>query len=145
MVASRDACPLCDKPFCGKQKFVRCGACEVRIHCVCLQLQEAEQATVTATGEYVYKCNARAKSSGSSSNDKARAKSPESLSHHEGGTSCALPNEEASSLIISVSAQLEAVRLNGQCTIQPVESLVDMVSKLPKEVAHLKNDNMLLK
>jgi hypothetical protein len=112
---------------------------------VCLQIGEAEQATVAATGESVYKCNACAKSLGSSSNGKAPVKSPESLSHHDGATSCASPNEEASSLIISVSTQLEAVRLNGQCTIQLVESLRDMVSKLTKEITHLKNDNMLLK
>jgi hypothetical protein len=70
MVTSQDACPLCDKSFYGKQKFVRCGACETRIHCVCLQLGEAEQATITATGESVYKCDACAKSLGSSSNVK---------------------------------------------------------------------------
>jgi hypothetical protein len=43
-----------------------------------------------------------------------------------------------------VSTQLEAVRLNGKCTIQLIETLVDMVSNLTKEVTHLKNDSFLL-
>jgi hypothetical protein len=64
-------------PFYGKQKFVHCSVCEVRIHCVCLQLEEAEQAAITAMGESVYKCNACAKLLGSSGNDKAPAKSLE--------------------------------------------------------------------
>jgi hypothetical protein len=74
MVAIRHACPLCDKPFYGKQKFFRCGACEVRIHCVCLQLREAKQVAISATGESVYRCDVCAKSLGSSSSVKASAK-----------------------------------------------------------------------
>jgi hypothetical protein len=143
MVASRDACPLCDKPFYGKQKFVRCGACEIRFHCVCLQLEEAEQAAITATGESVFKCNACAKASGSNSIDKAPAKSLESLSY-EGATSCASSNEEDSPLI-SVSNQLQAIRRNGKCTIELVGPLVELVTNLTKEVTHLKSDNMMLK
>jgi hypothetical protein len=34
-----------------ESKNVRCGACEIRFHCVCLQLGEAEQSTLSATGE----------------------------------------------------------------------------------------------
>jgi endogenous inhibitor of DNA gyrase (YacG/DUF329 family) len=72
MVASRDACPLCDKPFYRKQKFLRSGTCDIRVHCMCLQLEDAELATVAATGERTYKCNACAKKLDSSSNDKTR-------------------------------------------------------------------------
>jgi hypothetical protein len=143
MGASRDTCPLCDMPFFGKQKFIRCGACEIRFHCVCLQLGEAEQATLTATGESAYNCDACSKASGSNSIDKAHVKSPESLSY-EGAVSCASPNEEASPLI-SVCNQLQAIRRNAQCTIELVEPLVDMVTNLSKEVTNLKNDNLLLK
>jgi hypothetical protein len=95
---------------------------------VSLQLGEAEQAAITATGESVYKCNLCAKASGSNSIDKAPAKSLESLSH-EGATSCASSNKEDSPLI-SVSNQLQAIRRNGQCTIELVESLVELVTKL---------------
>jgi hypothetical protein len=70
----------------------------------------------------------------------------QNLSHHEGARSFTSSNEEASSLIISsVSTQLKAVRLNGQCTIQLVESVMDMVTNLIKEVIHLKNENILLR
>jgi hypothetical protein len=110
MVVREDACPLRVKPFYGKKRFVLCDAREIRIHCVCVQLGEAELATITATGESVYKCNACAKSLGSGSIDKTPAKSLESLSHHEGATSC----------LISVSTQLEAVLH----TIQMVEFLI---------------------
>jgi hypothetical protein len=47
--------------------------------------------------------------------------------------------------MITVSSQLEAVRISGKCTMQLVESLLDMVSNLTREVGHLKNDNVLLK
>ncbi|PNF15465.1 hypothetical protein B7P43_G17548 [Cryptotermes secundus] len=44
-----------------------------------------------------------------------------------------------------LSNHLEALRHNEQCTVQLIESLVDMVTNLAKEVTHLKNDNLLLK
>jgi hypothetical protein len=112
MVASRDACPLCDKPFYGKQKFVHCGACEVWIHYVCLQLGEAKQAAISTTGDSVYRCDACATSLGSSSSVKALSKSPESL-HHHGAKSCASSNEEASSLISEYVPLINTVLLLG--------------------------------
>jgi hypothetical protein len=57
--------------------------------------------------------------------DKTPAQGQESLPKEGGAVSCASPNGEVSSLI-SVSAQLEAVRLNGKRTIQRIGSLVDM-------------------
>jgi hypothetical protein len=98
-----------------------------------------EQATITAKGESIYKCDACATSLACSSIVKAPAKSPESLPHH-GTTSCTSSNEETTSLI-SVSTQLEAIRNNGQCTIDLVQSLVNMVTNLTTEVTNLKNDN----
>ncbi|PNF33865.1 hypothetical protein B7P43_G07227 [Cryptotermes secundus] len=109
MVASRDACPLCDKPFYGKQKFIRCGVCEVRSHCACLQLGETEQATLIAEGESVYKCNACANSSGIDMDPTNSLRSPS----NEGATICDSSNQEASPLI-SVSTQLEAIKHNGR-------------------------------
>ncbi|PNF20345.1 hypothetical protein B7P43_G12886 [Cryptotermes secundus] len=144
MVACRDACPICDKPFYGKQKFIRCGVCEVRSHCACLQLGEAEQATLTAEGESIYKYNACANSSGIDMDPTNSPGSPSNEGANEGATSCASSNQEASPLIF-VSNQLEAIRHNGQCIVQLIESLVDMVTNLAKEVAHSKNDNFLLK
>jgi hypothetical protein len=99
--ASRDACPVCDKRFYGKQKFVRCGACDIRTHCVCLQLGDAEQVTISATVESTYKCDSCAETLGSSDKDKIPAKSPESLCRH-GATSCVSSNEGWPVLRISV-------------------------------------------
>ena len=45
----------------------------------------------------------------------------------------------------SLSRQLEAVRLNGECTMEMVKSLMDMVTKLSCEVQVLKSDNTALK
>jgi hypothetical protein len=45
----------------------------------------------------------------------------------------------------SLSRQLEAVRLNGVCTMEMVKSLMDMVTKLSCEVRVLKSDNIALK
>jgi hypothetical protein len=55
-----------------------------------------------------------------------QAQLQESLPNEGGAAISGSPNEEVSSLI-AVSNQLEAVQLNGQCTIQLIESLVDMV------------------
>jgi hypothetical protein len=70
--------------------------------------------------------------------DKTQAQLQESLSNEGGAVSSASSNEEASSPI-SVSTQHQDVCLNGKCTIQPIESLDDMVSNLTKELTHLKH------
>jgi hypothetical protein len=44
----------------------------------------------------------------------------------------------------SLNGQLEAVRLNGVCTIEMVKSLLEMVTKLSLEVQQLKGDNTAL-
>jgi hypothetical protein len=44
-----------------------------------------------------------------------------------------------------VSTELEAILNNGQCTVDLVQSLVNAVTNLTKEVIDLKNDNTLLK
>lgn len=79
----------------------------------------------------------------SHSNDKTPANSPGSLSY-EGAMGRASPNTNFfSPTISSAGTQHEAVRLSGQCTIQLIESLVDMVSKLTEDAAHRKNDMSL--
>jgi hypothetical protein len=115
-VASRDTCPLCDKPFYGKQKFIHCSACYIRVHSVCLKLGEPELASLTSMGKSLYKC-AACKALGSRSMDTTQVQLQESLPNEEGAAISTSSNEEVSSLI-AVSNQLEAVRLNGQCTIQ---------------------------
>jgi hypothetical protein len=121
-VATRDAYPLCDKPFYGKQNFVRYGTCEIRVHYMSVQQGYAELATAAATGESTYSYNACANFSDSISNDGTSDKSPECLSsYHEGAMSGASSNEDASFLMVTVSTQLEAVR-----TLHLLESIVDI-------------------
>jgi hypothetical protein len=45
----------------------------------------------------------------------------------------------------SLRGMLEAVRLNGVCTMEMVKSLIEMVTKLSSEVQLLKDDNVALK
>jgi hypothetical protein len=86
----------------------------------CVYNWEAELASLTATGESLYKC-AACKALGSRSMDTTQAQLQESLPNEGGAMSSASSNGEVSSLI-SVSNQLEAVRLNGKCTIRLIES-----------------------
>jgi hypothetical protein len=96
------------------------------MRCMCLQLGEADLATLTTMGESLYKCKACAKALGSRSKNKTPAQLKESLPNHEGAVLHLTKRPRRSSL----STQLEAVRLNCKCTIQLIESLVDMVSNL---------------
>jgi hypothetical protein len=105
MVASQDTCPLCDKPFYGKQKFIRCSACDIHVHSMCLQLGEAELASLTATGENLYKCSV-CKALGSRSMDTTQAQLQESLPNEGEAAISASSNEEVSS-VIAVSNQLD--------------------------------------
>jgi hypothetical protein len=84
---------------------------------VCLQLGEAELVFLTVTGESLYKRTAFVETLGSRSMDKTQAQLQESLPNEGGAVSSASSNENASSLV-SVSTQLEAVRLNRMYTIQ---------------------------
>jgi hypothetical protein len=140
MGASRDVCPICVKPFYGKQKFVRCGTCDIRFHNACVQPSEADQATITLSGESAFTCDACVTSLDSSSVMKlasSHGSEPEPVTLPPVGAKSSSPSNIESS-ISAVSAQLEAVRLNGQSTLQLIESLVGMVSKLTEEVAYLK-------
>jgi hypothetical protein len=89
---------------------------------------EADQVTVTTTGKSAFKCDACDKTLDCSS----PSKPPESLSYEVD------MSRASASPVSSVNTQLEAVPLNGQCTMQLIQSLVDMVRKLTEEVTDLK-------
>jgi hypothetical protein len=55
--ASKDQCEVCEKPFYGKQKFIRCGECDLRFHCNCLQTGVTETSVSVSTGKSTYKCD----------------------------------------------------------------------------------------
>jgi hypothetical protein len=58
MAASKGVCTVCDKPFHGRQKIIRCGGCDSRFHCVCLKISDTEFAFYTASGKSTYQCSA---------------------------------------------------------------------------------------
>jgi hypothetical protein len=142
MVASRDACHICDKPFYGKQKFVRCVTCDLRFHGTCIQRKEADQATATASSKSVFTCDSCTNSVGPC-NDKTPIESCQlQSSSSEGALSWPSPNSEYAQ---SVNSQLAAIRINGQGTFKLVQTLMDMVNQLTNEVASLKSDNAYTK
>lgn len=101
-VVSKDVCLLCDKPFCGKQKCIRCCVCELRFHWNCLKSNISECNGDAATGKLSFTCD-----------------------------SCVIANNRALIQIRhypldgdsdSLSEQLKAVRLNGVCTMEMLKS-----------------------
>jgi hypothetical protein len=92
----------------------------------------------TAMVKSTFNRDAYAKTHGSSSNEKLPPKSPRPP-YYEGAMRSPSPNKEKiSPTISSVVAQLEAVRINVQCTIQLIEHLVDMVSTITERSPTLK-------
>jgi hypothetical protein len=95
-----------------------------------------------STSKSTYKCDRCKKLTGDTANEHSILRS----NQKEG-----LPTEiqcSASSIWEyndSLSAQLEAVRANGICMMELVQSLVVMVSKLSSEVQQLRIDNETLK
>ncbi|PNF34168.1 hypothetical protein B7P43_G18098 [Cryptotermes secundus] len=134
-MSSKNLCLLCDKPFYGKQKCIRCCVCELRFHCNYLKTNISECDVDTATSKSSFTC------------DNCVIGKEQSLVKYNtnmisSGMECsASPAEDNGSL----SRQLEAVRLNGECTMQMEKSLMDMVTKFRCEVQVLKSDNTALK
>jgi hypothetical protein len=57
MAASKVCCKVCNKPFYGKEKYIRCcGPCVPRFHISCLKLSETEYSFFTSQGESTFKC-----------------------------------------------------------------------------------------
>jgi hypothetical protein len=101
-----------------------------------------DQSTAPATSKSAFTCDSCTNSLGLC-NDKTLVESLQSQSpSYEGALSCPSPNSE---YVSSVTSQLETLRINGQSTIELIQTLADMVSKLSNEVACLKNDNVYMK
>jgi hypothetical protein len=49
MAVSKNSCSICEKPFYGKQKGVRCGSCEIRLHFACLKIDDTRLAILAAS------------------------------------------------------------------------------------------------
>jgi hypothetical protein len=80
MAANKDLCSVCRKPFCGKQKVIRCGSCDIQFHCHHLKISGTEIAIYTASGRLSYKCEDCTKLLKTSSTDETPVKMQWSLS-----------------------------------------------------------------
>jgi hypothetical protein len=139
-MASKDLCEVCKKPFYGKQKFIRCGKCDLRFHCNCLQTGVMETSVSASTGKSTYKCDSCKKLTGIPQMSIPllgvirRKNYPQRFSVLLRGLGI---------MMIILRLQLEAVRENGICCMELVQSLVVMVSKLSCEVQQLRIDETL--
>ncbi|PNF33116.1 hypothetical protein B7P43_G15514 [Cryptotermes secundus] len=134
-MASKDVCLLCDKPFYGKQKCIRCCVCELRFHCNCLKTNISECNVDAATGKSSFTCD-------NCVIGKEQSLVKNNTNKISSGLECSASTVGDND---SLSRQLEAVRLDGECTMEMVKSLMDMVTKLSCEVQVLKSDNTDLK
>jgi hypothetical protein len=135
-MASKDLCAVCEKPFYGKQKFIRCGECDSCFHCNCLQSDVSESNVIASTGKSAYKCENCKKQASDSTNEQSV-----NISNQK-----EVLSEEAECIVLyagdtdSLSLQLEAIRANGICTMEMVQSLIVTVSELGSEVQQLRMD-----
>jgi hypothetical protein len=135
-MASKDVCLICDKPFYGKQKCIRCCVCELRYHCNCLKTNVSECNVDASTGKSSFMCDSCVIGS-----DRALVINNTKKALSTGMDRPVSPVSDKDFL----NGQLEAVRLNGVCTMEMVKSLLEMVTKLSLEVQELKGDNTALK
>jgi hypothetical protein len=140
-MASKDLCVVCEKPFYGKQNFIRCGECDSRFHCNCLQTGVSETNVSASTGTSAYKCENCKKLARDTTNEYfvGNNNRKEVLSAEIECTASRIGDTD------SLSVQLEAVRANGMYTMEMVWSLHVMASKLSREVQQLRMDNNALK
>ncbi|PNF33451.1 hypothetical protein B7P43_G03353 [Cryptotermes secundus] len=144
-MASKDHCRLCEKPFYGKQKSIRCGERDSRFHCKflpnCVPEPSVSATTVQTTGKSAYKCDSCIKLTGDAANEHSLCKSnqKEAISAEMQCTPSCIRDKD------SLSVQLETLRTNGVCTMEMVQSIVVMLSNLSSEVQQLRIDNEAMK
>jgi hypothetical protein len=139
MTASKEVCTVCDKPFHGRQKIIRCGGCDSRFRCVCLKISDTEFSFYTASGKSSYQCSACTKLQKVSAVKMQRSlfASDANKKIHSPERQLILPTLRTKE---ALSVQIEAVRVSGEDTMEMAENC-----KLSDEVAHLKLDNVELK
>jgi DNA-directed RNA polymerase subunit RPC12/RpoP len=108
-MASKDLCAVCGKPFYRKQKTIRCGECDSRLHCSCLEPCVLETIVNASTGKSAYKCDSCKKLTGDSF---SKSNQNEAISAELQCTASCIADK------VSLSAQLETVRANGICTME---------------------------
>ena len=149
MAASNELCSVCEKPFCGKQKRVRCGICDLHLRCSCVEISESGQVFFTSTGKSSCKCVACKKHLRSTRNSDTPDKPQRSLSVSNATKKVISPESRLNLPELTsneyLRVQIETVRLNGQTTVNLVEKLLAVVTKLTAEVTQLRSDNAVLK
>lgn len=149
MTASKELCSVCERALFGKQTTVRCCVYDLRFHCSRVQNNESDQALFTPTKKSSYKCVARTKLLRSTRNDETPAKHQRSLSASDAIKKVIPPERQLNLPELtsneSLSVQIETVRLNGQNTINLVETPLAMTTNLIAEVTQLKTDNAVLR
>jgi hypothetical protein len=140
-MASKDFCAVCEKPFYGKQKFIRCGQYDSLFPCNCLQTGVSEINVSVSTGKFSFKCENCKKLASDTPHEHSvdNSNRKEVLSAE---SECVVSRTGDTD---SLNLQLEAIRANGICTMEMVRSLLVMVSKLSEELQQLRMDNDALK
>ncbi|PNF33519.1 hypothetical protein B7P43_G17640, partial [Cryptotermes secundus] len=134
-------CRLCEKPFYGKQKSIRCGACDSRFHCNCVLNCSPEPSVSATTGKSSYKCDTCNKLTGGAANELSfcNKNQKEAITAALQCTASCIGDKD------SLSVQLETLRTNTICTVEMVQSIVVMLSNLSSEVQQLRIDNEAMK
>lgn len=150
MTASKDTCEVCKKAFYGKQKHIRCcGPCASRFHVNCLKMSEVEYSFLFSDGVSTYKCRKCVKALRGVSGVNTPPRILRSASASEIAKKVVSPVKEPILPDVggyeSLAEKLEMVRLNGACTHNLVENLVQLVLKLSEDVQQLRKDNEYLK
>ena len=140
-MASKEHCLLCDKPFYGKQKSIRCGVCDSRFHFNCVPNCSPEPSVSATTGKSSYKCANCIKQTGDAANEHSFCIS----NQKDAITTDLLCSSSCNGDNDSLSVQLETLRTNGICTMEMVQSIVVMLSNLSSEVKQLRIDNEAMK
>ncbi|PNF19828.1 hypothetical protein B7P43_G12505 [Cryptotermes secundus] len=140
-MASKEHCLLCDKPFYGKQKTIRCGVCDSRFHVNCVPNCSPEPSVSATTGKSSYKCANCIKQTGDAADEHSFCNS----NQKDAFTTDLLCSASCNGDKDSLSVQLEALRTNGICTMEMVHSIVVMLSNLSSEVKQLRIDNEAMK
>jgi hypothetical protein len=74
-MTSKDLYAVCEKPFYGKQHFIRCGLCFSRFHSNCVQTGVSETNVSASTDKSSYKCDSCIKLTANTANEDFIAKS----------------------------------------------------------------------
>jgi len=148
MEASKELCSVCEKRFCGKQKAVGYGTCDLHFRCSCVEISDSGQVFLTSSGESSYKCVARKKHLRSTRNNDTPDKPQRSLSASDATKKVIFPERQLNLPELTsnefLSVQIETLRITGQTTVNLVEKLLGMVTKLTSEVTQLRSDNAVL-